>query len=372
MRKFLLILFSIITFYLLSSSFVSSPVFAQVTDCDPVTGLPCTYCYPVDDANPSAGCRVDFNLSSCNLAGYFPDPNLCNTLTFPCMAGQPAGNCLEAPVCDNEGDTCTGTVGTQGSCCDGFVCNNVAGNLTCTTPASCGNLDDPCTGPPGTQDGCCSGLVCNNYAGGGANLKCQEPPAAVTGYFCETAGLCLPCYATSTNFGCAPPEYADYTSCDQACSGGVPLKYACIPGVGCNESGTGTYGDLALCEAACKSIKASPIKIFCDKNGKPCDTPGIGDCTAEIYTAIGCIPITEQNAFARFVILWGIGIVGGIALILIIYAGFMIITSGGNPQRLQAGKELLTAAVMGVVLLLFGAYILNLIGVEILKIPGLK
>jgi len=50
----------------------------------------------------------------------------------------------------------------------------------------------------------------------------------------------------------------------------------------------------------------------------------------------------------------------------------MIITSGGNPQRLQAGKELLTAAVMGVVLLLFGAYILNLIGVEILKIPGLK
>lgn len=64
------------------------------------------------------------------------------------------------------------------------------------------------------------------------------------------------------------------------------------------------------------------------------------------------------------------GLAGGIALILMVYGGIMVITSGGNPQKLQAGKELITSAVMGLILILFGTYLLKLIGVDILQIPG--
>jgi hypothetical protein len=94
--------------------------------------------------------------------------------------------------------------------------------------------------------------------------------------------------------------------------------------------------------------------------------PGGGD---GINTAIGCIPIGSQGGLIGFVLSWAIGIGGGIAFILIVSAGFLILTSGGNPQRLQSGKELLTSAISGLLLLIFSIFILRIIGVDILKIP---
>ena len=65
---------------------------------------------------------------------------------------------------------------------------------------------------------------------------------------------------------------------------------------------------------------------------------------------------------------WAIGIAGGIAFILIIVSGFMISTSSGDPKRLQAGRELLTAAITGLLLVIFSAFILRLLGVDLLGI----
>jgi len=80
--------------------------------------------------------------------------------------------------------------------------------------------------------------------------------------------------------------------------------------------------------------------------------------------------LTTPQAFTVFLLRWGMGIAGGVAIVLIAYAGFLVITSGGNPQKLQAGKELLTAAITGLLLLVFGAFILEFIGVQVLNIPG--
>ncbi len=100
------------------------------------------------------------------------------------------------------------------------------------------------------------------------------------------------------------------------------------------------------------------------------------DCggTQGIDTAIGCIPLfgtnpnSPLNPFMSFVIGWGAGVAGGIAFILILFSGFQIMTSSGNPQKLQAGKELLGAAVSGLLLLIFSAFILRVVGVDILQI----
>jgi len=98
---------------------------------------------------------------------------------------------------------------------------------------------------------------------------------------------------------------------------------------------------------------------------------GEGACgNDELYTAIGCIPIGDPSALIGFILRWAIGLGGGIAFILILVAGFQIMTSQGDPQRLQAGKELLTSAVAGLGLIIFSVFILELIGVEILGIPG--
>lgn len=97
-----------------------------------------------------------------------------------------------------------------------------------------------------------------------------------------------------------------------------------------------------------------------------------GRCTAgQIDTAVGCIPYNDVNSFAAWFLKWAIGIAGGIAFLMIIFSGFQIMTSSNNPQQLQTGRELLTAAVSGLILIIFSAFLLKLIGVDILGIPGL-
>ena len=98
-------------------------------------------------------------------------------------------------------------------------------------------------------------------------------------------------------------------------------------------------------------------------------------CTANgvagtgIDTAIGCIPILGTNGttdFLTWILRWAVGVGSGIAFLLILYSGFMIMTSAGNPERLKAGQELLTSAISGLILLVFSVFILKFIGVDIL------
>lgn len=94
--------------------------------------------------------------------------------------------------------------------------------------------------------------------------------------------------------------------------------------------------------------------------------------TSGINTAIGCIPALTGNPtdLYAFILRWAIGVGGGISFLLIVYSGFMILTSQGNPDRLKAGQELLSSAIMGLILLIFSAFVLRVIGVDILSIPG--
>jgi Co/Zn/Cd efflux system component len=67
-----------------------------------------------------------------------------------------------------------------------------------------------------------------------------------------------------------------------------------------------------------------------------------------------------------------IGIAGGIAFLLMIFAGFQIITSTGDPEKLNRGKEILTSAIIGLVVIVFSVFLLKLIGVDILQLPGFE
>lgn len=87
------------------------------------------------------------------------------------------------------------------------------------------------------------------------------------------------------------------------------------------------------------------------------------------WTAIGCIP-TEPKAFIQKFITFGAGLAGGIAFLLILFGGFQVMTSTGNPEKLNAGKELVVSALTGLILVIFSILLLKIIGYNILGIPG--
>lgn len=89
-----------------------------------------------------------------------------------------------------------------------------------------------------------------------------------------------------------------------------------------------------------------------------------------IYTALGCIQTSEDGLVADLVkLLLGVG--GGVALLTILAAAFTFTTSQGDTGKVKEAKELMTAAVSGLLFTIFSVIILNFLGVTILKIPGL-
>ncbi|MBI5045247.1 MAG: hypothetical protein HZC02_04935, partial [Candidatus Levybacteria bacterium] len=97
--------------------------------------------------------------------------------------------------------------------------------------------------------------------------------------------------------------------------------------------------------------------------------PNIDLCT-EYASSIGNIP-TEATAFVGkfFAILLSIS--GGIILLLLIYSGYQIITSQGVPEKIKEARERITSAIVGLLFLVLSLVILQVIGVDLLKIPGL-
>lgn len=88
-----------------------------------------------------------------------------------------------------------------------------------------------------------------------------------------------------------------------------------------------------------------------------------------IWTAIGCVPST-LDGFVKTILPFGMALGGGIAFLLMLFGALQIMTSAGNPEKLNAGKELVTSAIVGLLLIIFSVFLLKIIGADILGIPG--
>lgn len=103
-----------------------------------------------------------------------------------------------------------------------------------------------------------------------------------------------------------------------------------------------------------------------NKQGACQSCMGAGTAT---WTAFGCIQTDPQQLVGE-VLRLGVGLGGGIAFLLILFGGFQILTSAGNPEKLTVGRELVTSAITGLLLVIFSIFLLRLIGYNILGIPG--
>ena len=90
----------------------------------------------------------------------------------------------------------------------------------------------------------------------------------------------------------------------------------------------------------------------------------------KIYTAVGCVSVSGEELAADLIkLLLGIG--GGVALLSMLAAAFRFTISKGDSGQIKEAKELITASVSGLLFIIFSVIILQFIGVQILKIPGL-
>jgi len=89
-----------------------------------------------------------------------------------------------------------------------------------------------------------------------------------------------------------------------------------------------------------------------------------------ISTAIGDIDPRNLQGFIQKLLNLALGVAGGIAFLLMLFGAFQIMTSSGDPEKMKSGSELITSALTGLLFIIFSIFLLKLIGVDILKIPG--
>lgn len=106
----------------------------------------------------------------------------------------------------------------------------------------------------------------------------------------------------------------------------------------------------------------------CPIGRNPCRDTNADGKVDKCETALGDLDI-EPPAFASAILTLGLGIAGGIALILMVIGSVRVLTSSGDQNRLNAGRDMIVAAVAGLLFLIFCVMILRFIGFNILGLP---
>ena len=106
------------------------------------------------------------------------------------------------------------------------------------------------------------------------------------------------------------------------------------------------------------------VDQFCTSSGH-----GAGSAEPRVNTALGCVPI-QMDKFVLWLLPTLFGVAGGVAFLLMVYGFIVVGTSSGDPKNIQGGQETITSAITGLLLSVFALFVLRLIAVDILKIPG--
>jgi hypothetical protein len=96
-----------------------------------------------------------------------------------------------------------------------------------------------------------------------------------------------------------------------------------------------------------------------------------GCAITEIQTDFGCLP-NDPIGFVQKFYGYGLSFVGGIALLTLIFGGYTILTSRGQPDRVNIGKSYIFYSITGLLLAIFGYVFIQVVVVDILHVPGFK
>ncbi len=88
-----------------------------------------------------------------------------------------------------------------------------------------------------------------------------------------------------------------------------------------------------------------------------------------VATDFGCWPGNPIGFVQEFYSV-GLAFVAGIAILALIAGGYTIMTSQGNPERVNVGKSWIFYAIVGLLLAIFGYVFIEVVVVDVLKVPG--
>lgn len=297
----------------------------------------------------------------------------------------PGPSCKLPDLCEKNSDCQDGTPQCATYTCEGIgidpnfpkqgVCSNTA---VTPTPAAgptqlkygdlCGMSIGSGTAqcPPGTQCQRVSPEKTNSAERCGGQKAELVLARCNTSLDLKTVDVCYPYSDSSVKPG---ETITNALACGGGTSGYVcedPEAYFCMV----RDTSDPTEADLR-----CQKIpnKKSPCLEGLMEDGRPApkDKPAlIAKCT-KFATAVGELQTTPMAFMQK---LFGIilSLAGGIALLLIIFSGYQILTSQGNPEKIQGAKDTITSAIIGLVFMIFSMVILQVIGVDILHIPILN
>ncbi len=337
----------------------------------------------------------------------------CSIETARCARGLCPGTCVKAGIA--AGQACPSPNADPGGCDSGLKCGadsvcvpktcdkNLTGHRDCPGGFVCKVTTSPCSGGRGT---CSDGGVCSRQDNGvaksgdacpasgncGTDLTCKNNVCVPT--TCKTNGAVCPggfnCLAGKQVCGMSKlPCTCEPTISCTCTTPGVKGKgkngYHCtIPGenpvnAACKEDNQSCYNDAAATFSrddvfdgklaqgvSCRAVddkKAIPLPP-----SPPCVSFVNGGCTS-VATAFGDLK-TDSVGFitTTFGVLFAL--VGGIGLLLFMRASYRIMTSQGKPEALQQGREEVIAVIVGLLFIIFSSVLLEVIGVDILRIPG--
>lgn len=168
------------------------------------------------------------------------------------------------------------------------------------------------------------------------------------------------------NTGCTcekdPVNPKKYNVKSSNCSSSTPAQchdpQFTYPGLECDCLASGVIQPLPGTPVDVTSPTANP---FAGCESKP----------NSINTALGCIPV-DMGDFMTWLLPFLFRIAGGISFLLMVYGFILITLSKGDPKKVQGAKETITSAITGLLLSIFGLFILRLIVTGILKLPGVN
>ncbi len=93
------------------------------------------------------------------------------------------------------------------------------------------------------------------------------------------------------------------------------------------------------------------------------------DPAKEFETDFGCVP-ADPTGFTSRIYAIGLSLIGGAALLSVMYGGYLVMSSRGNRDQLMKGRSYIFSAIAGMVLAIVGFALYQIIAVDVVKIPG--
>ncbi len=104
------------------------------------------------------------------------------------------------------------------------------------------------------------------------------------------------------------------------------------------------------------------VSEFCAGHGADSGDP-------QINTALGCIPVDFNSLMATVLPIF-FGIAGGVSFLIMVYGFILMATSAGDPKAVAGAQETVTSAIIGLLVSIFAIFIVRLVLLNILHIPG--